>query len=127
MNRKLICFVIIIAVFLSSLWIYNNRYSRTELIKLLNSEDALDVCIACNYIIDKGDSSFYKYLLEKPYQFHNSFDLRCYGLNGYICKMQALEKLSGIKSSKNLYDYHVQSDTTIAEFYRLKLSNRIIK
>ena len=98
-----------------------------ELIKLLNSHDAFDICVACNYIVDKGDTSFYKYLLKKPYQFQNSFDLRCYGLNGYICKMQALENLSGIKSSKNLYDYHVQSDTTIAELYRLKLSSRIIK
>jgi hypothetical protein len=126
-NKKLVYFAFIIAVFSSASWIYNNRYSREELIQLLNSEDTPNVCIACNYIVDKGDTSFYKYLLKKPYQFHNSFDLRCYGLNGYICKMQALEKLSGIKSPKKLSDYHVHLDTTIAEFYSVKLNDKITK
>ncbi len=90
----------------------------------MNSENALDVCVACNYILDKGDTTFYKYLYKQPYQFQVSFDLRCYGLNGYLCKMQSLEKLSGIKSPKRL-NYDIDTDTTIAEFYRLKLNNKM--
>ena len=102
---------------------YFFSYSRPELIKLLNSENVPDVLVACNYIVNIKDTSYYTYLLKKPYQLHNSFDLRCYGSNGYICKMKALEKLSGIESPKKLSDYHTHTDTTIAEFYRKKLQN----
>ena len=87
----------------------------------MNSENALDVLIACDYIVGREDTSYYAYLLKKPYQWHNSFDLRCYGSNGCICKMKALEKLSGIESPKKLSDYNTHTDTTIAEFYRKKL------
>jgi hypothetical protein len=113
--KKLITMILLISLISITLYFYLNRYSKEELVIMLDSSETLDIMLACDFIAQKNDTSYYSYLLQKPYQRRLSYDLRCYGQNGYKHKMEALEKLSGVKFPDEV-NYSV--DTNVANFYR---------
>lgn len=84
------------------------------LIKMLNSDKKIEVIKAINYIADHHKTHMVKYLLTDAMDPRIIHDLRYKGMSIYQIKMGAMERLTGIKSVKEIT---YQPDSAVFKFY----------
>lgn len=84
------------------------------LIKMLDSQDKLQIIEATNYIADYHKTHMVKYLLTNAMDPRIIHDLRHKGMSIYQIKMGAMEQLTGIKSVKEIT---YQPDSAVFKFY----------
>lgn len=81
---------------------------------MLDSDKKIEVIKAINYIADHHQTHMVKYLLTDAMDPRIIHDLRYKGMSIYQIKMGAMERLTGIKSVKEIT---YQPDSTVFKFY----------
>jgi len=104
---KFICIVFLLAS-------CQEKYSREEVMRLLD-KGAKDDLVKAYYMIGQNrDTSFLREVIINPYDPRIVHDAEFYGMSVYQCKMNALKAISGVLPPRKIT---YQPDSAIVNFY----------